>query len=434
MSKQNNIDKNNVEEILSLTDLQQGILYHYIKNPNSSEYHEQLSLSLICNFNVEKLQMAWNSVIENNEMLRTIFRWEKLNKPIAIVLKKHKINMEYYDLEENDYKEEELNKIKLEDLNNRFDISSETLRIYLCKLKTNKYEMIISNHHILYDGWSNGIILKELFHTYTLLEKDENILPYKKPKFNEFVKYLNKNNKDMHRKYWNQYLENFNKNIQNNQVTTEHNKKEISHKFNHIFSKNIINFVQSNGISLSSFFYGIWALLTSKLTDEKDIVFGTTVSGRPEHIEDVDKIVGLFINTIPLRIRLNRNYEIIKILQDINKDLYLRKIYENTSLIDIKKACNIKGNQDLFDNIVIIENYPIDIKDTQSIKIDNFNINESINYKLSLEILTFKNIEFRFKYDANLIDSKWIERICGFLDKIIKNILSNNTINVSQIN
>lgn len=165
----NKLDKTNIENIIDLTSLQQGMLFHYINDEKSTEYHEQLSLTITGIVKIELLQKAWDFVIENNEMLRTVFRWKGIDKPIQIILKNHKVLIQKIDMTNELNKDIAVENVKITELKSRIDITKETLRIYLCKLEDCKYEMIISNHHILYDGWSNGIILNELMEAYTNL-------------------------------------------------------------------------------------------------------------------------------------------------------------------------------------------------------------------------------------------------------------------------
>ncbi|MCS4479988.1 condensation domain-containing protein [Clostridium botulinum] len=196
MGQNNKLDKNNIENFMSLTSLQQGMLFHYISDEESNMYHEQLSLTLRGGLKLELLQRAWQFVIDSNEMLRTIFRWKEIEKPIQVVLKRHEVPINYLDFTNEADKEGLIKQVKLKDLNNRIDITRETLRIYLCKIGESTHEMIISNHHILYDGWSNGIILKEVMEVYRYLYEGKEPKRINKTKFSQFIKYLNSINKE----------------------------------------------------------------------------------------------------------------------------------------------------------------------------------------------------------------------------------------------
>lgn len=221
------LDRNNIDNFMSLTSLQEGMLFHYISDELSTEYHELLSLTIIGDVRVDLLQRSWNFVIENNEMLRTIFRWKGIDKPVQIVLKKHQVLIQYLDLVNELDKDKVLENIKSRDLSNRIDITRETLRIYLCKLENYKYEMIISNHHILYDGWSNGVILKELMEAYTCLYENKELEKINKAKFSEFIKYIKNLNRYEQKNYWINYL----KNLDREMITFLAKRKVFLKKF-----------------------------------------------------------------------------------------------------------------------------------------------------------------------------------------------------------
>ncbi len=157
------LDRNSIEDIIGLTPIQEGMLFHYLYNRDSEQYFEQLSISLEGNINVDKIREAWNFVINANSMLRTIFRWNNIEKPVQIILKSKLVQITEYDFsyEEKNVQESLLNKTKENDRNSKIDIGFEPFRISLCKLCENEFEMILSYHHIILDGWSTAIIIKE---------------------------------------------------------------------------------------------------------------------------------------------------------------------------------------------------------------------------------------------------------------------------------
>jgi len=154
---QTKIDRNNIEDIIPLTPMQEGMLFHYTMNPDSTEYHEQISFGLTGDIDVDLLQKAWDFVIRKNEMLRSDYRWKDIDKPVQLILTKHSVCVSYHDLTR---EKSSIDEIKQADLKSRIDIENETLRITLCKCSENNYTMIISNHHILFDGWSSGIMFQ----------------------------------------------------------------------------------------------------------------------------------------------------------------------------------------------------------------------------------------------------------------------------------
>ncbi len=151
MGQVGKIDKKNIEDMMSLTPMQEGMLFHYMKQPEENQYFEQLCLNLSGVMDTHIFERAWNHVVKTNEVLRTVFRWEKLKKPIQIILKEHKASIYIHDLtvKTNENKEKLLDEIRTKDKSRQFDLRDVAFRVTLCKLERNSYQMIISNHHIL---------------------------------------------------------------------------------------------------------------------------------------------------------------------------------------------------------------------------------------------------------------------------------------------
>lgn len=163
--------KKNIKDIFILTPMQEAMLFYYLKTPHSEFYFEQLSLAISGKIDLDCFEKAWNAVVETNEMLRTVFYWEKVEKPFQIVLEKiPRLNLSYYDLSGKSTTDayKSLDDIKRRDRIEKFNLQQMEIpfRIILGKIPGDKYEMIISNHHILYDGWSTGIILEEFLKSY----------------------------------------------------------------------------------------------------------------------------------------------------------------------------------------------------------------------------------------------------------------------------
>lgn len=177
------LDKQNVEDILGLAPIQEGLLFHYLKNPESDEYFEQICLGISGRVDAGLFTKAWEAVVQTNEQLRTLFRWEKVKTPVQIVLKEYTPHIKIIDLTHKSESEKNilLEEIKVKDREKKFDLREIPFRVTLCILAEERHEMIISNHHIIYDGWSNGIILKEFLNAYRCLSESETYnLPTKK--------------------------------------------------------------------------------------------------------------------------------------------------------------------------------------------------------------------------------------------------------------
>ncbi|WP_313560433.1 non-ribosomal peptide synthetase [Ruminiclostridium cellobioparum] len=431
MSEQRKLDMQNVEDILALTSMQEGILFHYLSNPTSKQYSEQLCLNLYGEVDIELIKKSWNFVAETNEVLRAIFRWEGLRTPVQIILKNFKVPLTFYDFSQTPANEQNvlIKNIAENDIDKGFDLLTEPFRVILCMLEENIYEMIISYHHILFDGWSNGIIINEFIQAYSTFNKSISYPKLVKPKFKEYLRWYNSRNKESQSIYWNRYLKEFEEKTQLPVDEKRVNPDEICN-YNYILSikmvEKINNFINKNEVTLASLIYTVWGILLQKYNNVEDVVFGTTISGRTQEVTGIDKMVGLFINTIPLRLKTNKQDTVIETLKSVNEVLIERQEYQHTPLVEIKSYSGINKNESLFDSIVVIENYPIegilDSKD-KSIDIRFKSIFGFTNFYVTLRVMVFDGIKLEFVYNSSLFKSDTIERLVNHYLKILMEVI-----------
>ncbi|MCK4258703.1 MAG: amino acid adenylation domain-containing protein [Halanaerobiales bacterium] len=442
MNKIKKMDKFNIQDILELTPLQKGILYHYLSNPESEEYFEQLSLSLSGVLNEEMIEKNWSYIAENNEILRTIYKWNKLNKPVQIVLKKHVIPIYKHDFSKMVGVDDQkiICEIREKDLEKGIDLTKEPLRINLINLGQDKYEMIISYHHILFDGWSNAILLKEFITTYNNICERKKIVVKKKTHYKEFVKWCYKQDKTSQSIYWKKYLAGLNTRTIL-PVTKPKNKigklENIIFKFSKELTRKVYDFSKMTNVTIATLLYTTWGILLQKYNNSQDVVFGITVSGRNASITGIEEMVGLFINTLPLRVNAKDDEIVINILNQVNESLKIGEKYEQTPLVDIKSYSELGNSKKLFDSLVVIENYPMEkenFKENKYINVDSYSIIEKTNYQLTLGInIAESDIEFKFGYESGMFKEKTIENFYNHYRNILFSIVENVEIKLSDI-
>lgn len=436
------IEKSDVEDILALTPMQEGMLLNYLSNPESKVYFEQLSLKMSGDINVQILKRAWNYIVANNEVLRTLFRWENLDRPVQIVLKNYNPVFREYDLSDcSTYKKMTmLSEIKNQDIQEKIDINNEVFGVTLIKLNQSEYEMIISNHHISYDGWSNGILLRELIECYNSFYNEESPLKPIKSRYKEFVKWVQKSDKEKQKDFWGNYL----KGLDTKTLLPIDEKNEkgtfeasvLNHKIDDTIATSLKEIVKVHEVTLASLLYCTWGILLQKYNNSKDVLFGTTISGRTADIKGIENMIGLFINTIPLRVGSEKNDTIALILKKINMDLIRREEFECTPLVDIKSYSELDNRDTIFDSIVIIENYPLDrvIENKNGVlNIDSYSMFEMTDFDLTLTITTFNGIELNFGYNKNKFELNTIQSFANQYSKLLKDIVSNPDAHLSEV-
>ena len=419
-----------VEEIISLTSLQEKLLNCYRRHPGSEEYFVQISLRLISSVDIAAFIKAWSMVVQKNEMLRKVYRWEGLNKPVQVVLNNHEVPMAIHDFSNytDQMKEKALKNAKAADIKAGFDLASAPFRINLCKLTDEEYELVISNHHIIYDGWSNGIILKEFMEAYTTLVNGEELKWQAKPQFKDFVACTKKQDKDEEEAYWREYLAGHNDKVlmprDSNIAEPRIQGRNYVNSINEDTTMALEKFCKERRVTQAALFYTAWGLLLNKYSNKKDVVFGTTTSGRKAKVKGIEDIVGLCINTIPLRMNIEESIDTI--LTSVNEDLKLREEYENTPFNDIKAYSELREEESLFDSTVIVENYPLDKAlsgEGSILKLASYEAFEMMSYDITLQIMTFGETKMKFIYNEALFNQETIEAMARDYTRVIEDIV-----------
>jgi non-ribosomal peptide synthetase component F/acyl carrier protein len=439
------LNKKNIEDILALTTMQEGMLYHYLKDSDSEHYFEQICLEISGEINGDFFEKAWNSVIETNEMLRTVFRWEKVENPIQIILKEHRLQPGYFNLSGRDTVEKKkvLEEIKEKDRKNKFDLQEVPFRVTLGKLDEERYEMIISNHHILYDGWSNGIILKEFFNAYNNLSNGTGSVKPIKQKFREFVKWYQNRNLDKQEEFWKTYLEGLDEptgpSIRIKKRERRNKIKSAGHYHRKLpgqVKDRLDVFVKKYKESLSSLLYCAWGILLQKYNSGNNVLFDITVSGRPPEIKGVEDIVGLFINTLPIRVQTHPDESVIEVLKKVSGDTRRFGEFGNRFSINLKELIDEYNFETSFDSVVVIENYPLDrrlIRESGPLRVDRFSISGMTAYDMTVIMTLFDDIHVNFSYNQELFNKETTALVSHHLISIMDEIVRNPRKNVSQL-
>jgi tyrocidine synthetase-3 len=431
------LDRKNISDILPLTPMQQGMLFHYLKNPDSRRFVEQLRLEISGAVDVRRFEQAWHLVVQANEMLRTVFRWENVEKPVQVILNDYKPPVRFIDLTTaNDgQKKQRLEELQAEDREKTFDLGEASVRLTLVRLEEDNHVLIIANHHILYDGWSNGIILREFFKSYDDLSRGKELTRPSKTPFKEFIKWNRE--KDDETKDDAAFIENyftgFPPPAEASMRTGQ--KKEVIDTGNYQaalpgeLKKQLEEFIKRHNITAASLFYAAWGLLLHRYHNCRDIVFHATVSGRNAGLKGIEEMVGLFIDTLPLRIRVDDGEGTAEFLARVQHTLQQWNQVSGRSLLRINEYLDQHRQAVLFDSVLVVENYPIDqtaVQNGGALSVKSFSSSGMTGYDLTLLITIFDDIVFHFTYNKDLFDSSTAGTLAGDFIAVIKSIMEHS--------
>jgi amino acid adenylation domain-containing protein len=435
------LDPTIVEDIYPLSPLQEGMLFHYLEPEARESYVEQLSIRLEGELDFHLLEESWNRVIAGNHVLRTVFRWEDVKQPVQVVLKKHDIEFSVSTCRKPEEKEDFVRQERNRRRSDGFDLRDVPFRVSVCELGDCQYEMIVTNHHILYDGWSNGILLKEFFDTYRSLVNGTSIRAIEKTPYKKFIQWLKQQNGADQKEYWRRYLDGLEGGsslpVKHSPPSTSMNARHKRFEFPTQIYAGMEEMTRQHKLTPAAFFYTAWGMLLQGFNRSGDVVFGVTLSGRQAPIDGIDRMVGLLINTVPFRIKASSSNSLLDVLVQTQERLMEQEPFATASLTEISQWCDPGSRRTLFDTLMVVENYPLDLREgnnAETLAVRSFCHSSETNYDLTLGI-SFENgaVHIDFLYNAAALEEVMVERIAGSFETILMSIVSKPSTRVSQL-
>ncbi|MCP5049409.1 MAG: AMP-binding protein, partial [bacterium] len=395
-----------IQDLYTLSPMQEGMLFHRLYDHSSSSYFEQISYRLQGDLDIAIVEKSLNELFKRHSILRTAFVHEGLDRPLQIVLRDRVIDFYYEDISRmspSEEKEKCIKEFKENDKQRSFDLGKDTLmRVSVFKTAPGEYALTWSFHHVLMDGWCIGILNAEFFEIYNSFREDRPFrLPPVQPYAN-YIKWLEKQDKEVSANYWSNYLDayeeltgvpRFNADAPRTQGGDYENEqvelildRETTHCLNECAGR--------NQVTLNTVFQAAWGIILGKYNRREDIVFGAVVSGRPAALEGIDSMMGLFINTVPVRIRFEDNPRFNRLLRRVREEAVAGEMHHHYPLADIQAQSMLKQN--LLDHILVFENYPV-AKQIQGVGTDSDNNGGHQNQNLVLtNVEIFEQVNYDF--------------------------------------
>ncbi|MBD2281009.1 non-ribosomal peptide synthetase, partial [Aphanizomenon flos-aquae] len=435
-----------IEAIYPLSPMQQGMLFHSLYAPESGVYFEQMTLSLQGNIDITAFASAWQKVVDRYSILRTFFVWENRQTPLQVVLKQVDLlwqNLDWRQLPLTE-RQHKLSDLLLTEREQGFEFNQAPLmRCTLIQLNENSYKFIWNHHHILMDGWCLPIIFKEVLSFYeTEITGKTCDLPTPPP-YRDYIAWLNFQDKEAAIEFWRQTLDGFiaptplrvNKTPYQNQQP-ESNYSEVELRLSTEVSGELQSIAKQHHVTLSTIVQAVWALLLSRYSGETDVVFGVTVSGRSGSLSGMENIVGLLINTLPLRLQISPQAQLIAWLQQIQQLMSELQHYSYTPLVEIQALSQVPGGTPLFETIVVVENYPIDsslLSEDSSLQISEIDGFEQTNYPVTVIVIPGDELLVKISYDTARFEETTMGRMLGHLQTIFSAIVENPSTTVGEL-
>ncbi|MEO7020993.1 MAG: amino acid adenylation domain-containing protein, partial [Ktedonobacteraceae bacterium] len=428
--------RKDIEDIYPLSPMQHGMLFHSLYDPAFDIYYCQGSWTIRGPIDISAFRHAWHQVIARHPILRTTFAWIGLDQPLQIVSRETMASLEYLDWCEMPTHEQQENLATFlsADQVRGFQLSEAPLmRLSLIHLDHDSYRFVWSYHHILLDGWSVPLVLKDVMTCYQAVQQQQPPQWISSSPYKNYITWLAEQDLRVAETFWRQELRGFTTatslNIDRPQASANEVQEqyaEQSWQMSARLQTDLQRLAQSYKVTLNTILQGAWALLLSRYNGEQDVVFGVTVSGRPETLTGMGTIVGLFINTLPVRISVSSEAYIGHWLQQVQAHQVEARQYAYTPLWHIQQWSEMTGQQPLFESLFVFENYPLDIAQEVlgELTIENVAQIEQTNYPLSLAVIPGAECLLKLGYHPQRFDKLAITRLFKHYQTLLEGIVA----------
>lgn len=441
-----------VETVMPLSPTQEGMLFHALYEPSSWVYFDQIIVPMTGIVDEEALFDAWRVVIARHQILRAGFIWEGVSKPVQVVMESVDLDIYPYDwsgLSQQEAKSK-LERLLIDDRNMSFNFSRPgVMRLSWIKMPDQQFRLIWSFHHILLDGWSMPVVFGELFAAYESLIRKQVLQLPQAPRYQDFIGWMMSRDHAQAATFWKRYLDGFTATtpipVRNSSALARYKAEHPDPKGQYreqsvVIEGRLLEGLQSlarqHRLTLNNIMQGIWAILLRRYSGESDVLFGTTVAGRPAELSGIESMVGLFINTLPMRMQVNDEQSFLDWLQEEQLKQAEIKNVEFSSLVEVQKQSALTAKQALFESILVFENYPIDesLEDTQaSLNIGSVEAFQQTNFPLTVIFIPGRELELRISYDGYLFEEATIARLLGHIQTLLQAIEQNPDIQINHL-
>ncbi|AWM17129.1 non-ribosomal peptide synthetase [Bacillus inaquosorum] len=434
-----------IENIYPLTPMQKGMLFHSLIDSDSEAYFEQAAFDLKGFLDIEAFRMSLAQLAERYDILRTLFYTEWKDQPLQIVFRQKPIETVVEDIRSmNSHQRSEfIADFARRDKARGFNLTRDALmRVSILRTDVDQARLIWSFHHILMDGWCLPLVTKEVFETYyAILERRQPkrgaVTPY-----SQYIEWLDKKDHKQAAVYWRNYLEGYEGQTvllqeQSSNQPKGYEKGEHAFRLGKQLTDEIKRAASHHQVTLNTWIQTAWGLLLQRYNGSQDVVFGTVVSGRPAEIPGIETMVGLFINTIPVRIHTQPEMTAAQVLKMNQERALASQAYDTFPLYEIQAQTEQK--QQLINHIMVFENYPVEKQiehmkqDDKALDIIDFHMEEHTHYDFTFIVMPAGEIEIRFVYNRDVYDQACVERMQAHFMQIIKQMADDQETRVQEL-
>jgi amino acid adenylation domain-containing protein/non-ribosomal peptide synthase protein (TIGR01720 family) len=442
-----------LEDIYPLSPLQEDLYFQWLLSPRSPIFFGQISYRVEGRLDMDLLQRAYQALVDRHGVLRTTFTRDYAERPLQIVWKEIRGHFHNQDISADPLFS--IESFRTADREKGFDLQAPSpMRLEVLDLGGRTYEFIWSHHHIIMDGWCTGILIREFFRIYNgLLQGTRPMLDKPEP-YSSYIEWLEKMDREAGYAWWRNYLDGYESlsslsgkglsgmggdaEPKGMDAAGEGAPERLSFCLEKESWQRIQELCREIAVTENTFVQVTWALLLAWYSRRSDVVFGAVVSGRPAQMKGIEEMIGLFINTIPVRIRITPTATVRQLMKEVQEAYVAGIPYHFTQLAVIQAQSALKSG--IFDHAIAFENYPVRdwidqgmVNEQQlscTLSTDPHDVN---NFDLSLTVIPGNALTFKFVYSKNAYSPEFIAGLRDRLIRIIGQITGNHVLTADGI-
>ena len=420
-----------VVDIFQLTTAQKGILFHLLlQGTDAPLYLAQVRVDLVGRMDEALFQRAWDTVARRHGMLRSVILHEGLHEPVQVVVERGGIALDWHDAGTDDpaLRAARCTALAEERLATPIPLGSHPmLRVTLVRLDPDLTHMIFDWHHILMDGWSLAVLSNEVLLTYAALLKDEPLALDEVGSFRDHVVALAEQDRDAIRGFWRERLAGLHAptllSNQADKAAELYARANLNVVLDPDSTARLFEFTRRCRVTINTVVQAAWALLLSKYNDTDDVAYGFAVTGRSSGIEHYETTIGMFVNSLPMRIRCDGTKTLIDWLRAIQNEQMEIVQYENASLVDIQHASEMPPNAPMFDSLLVFQNVPrLTVATDFPLEVWNRTVHENSPTPMTVEVFPGHALEIQVMYIEEMFVERTVAQVIDHFVDLIKAI------------
>ncbi|AXQ55558.1 amino acid adenylation domain-containing protein [Streptomyces koyangensis] len=426
-------DGRDVEDVYPLTPMQSGMVLHTLLDTDRGLYLEQNHIELAGVARPELLATAWQRIVDRTPVLRTAIVRQGVPEPLQVVRRQARIDVTTLDWRERDEagRREATAAYLTADRARGLDLATAPLsRVAVALLGDDRVQLFWTFHHALLDGWSAMRLLAEVLAEYATLAGGGERTPRTPRPYREFVAWLLGQDHTEAERYWRRALAGW---TAPTPLPCDHprppghtsaSSARAELRVRDAEATALHTAARRAGVTMNTLVQGVWALLLSRWSGQDQVCFGATAAGRPAELDGVMDMIGLFINTLPVRVDADAGAPFDAWLRALQEQQAEARRHEHAPLHQLRRWAGMRGEEQLFDSVVIFENYPFDQKLVSDFGLELVDIqaDSGTNFPLNLIGYAADGLTLVLHHDPRLFEAATVRGLLDDLETVLTEI------------